>query len=223
LQELGAAPDRILIQPRGIDVEQFRPASQPLPGAACSAIVTRSLFPEYGHTTILEAVAAVIASGREVRLDIAGDGVEMPALRKLASRLGIADHVRFLGLVSHSALPEHLRGSALYLSMSRTEGLSASLIEAMASGCFPIVSDLPANRELIDEGRNGFLVPVDQPSALADAILRAMEDPALRRTAAGLNVSWVRSHADARTNQAAFVHAYRALVARTRNAPAPAA
>ncbi|MEP6617500.1 MAG: glycosyltransferase, partial [Ginsengibacter sp.] len=58
----------------------------------------------------------------------------------------------------------------LYISMPSTEGVSASLFEAMAAGCYPIVSDLPGNRAWITDQINGRLVPVDDVQKLAEAI-----------------------------------------------------
>jgi glycosyltransferase involved in cell wall biosynthesis len=72
---------------------------------------------------------------------------------------------------SSPELPALLRSCNVYVSMPITEGVSASLFEAMACGCYPIVSDLPANRFWIAHGDNGCLVPVDDCAALESGLL----------------------------------------------------
>ena len=66
--------------------------------------------------------------------------------KKLAADLGISEAVRFEGAVDRESIPQMLDSSAIYCSMLDTDGLSASLIEAMAAGLFPVVTDIPANK-----------------------------------------------------------------------------
>ena len=158
---LGAAPHKILVRPRGVDLSKFYPSPSGPPIDALRLVSTRSLFPEYRHEIILEAVAAVARHGIPIFLDIAGDGVLSERLRSQALRLGISEHVRFHGQIFHDRLPELLRQCNVYVAMPITEGVSASLLEAMASGCYPVVTDLVANRHWITPPTNGDLVRVD--------------------------------------------------------------
>ena len=75
----------------------------------------------------------------------------------------------------------------VFCTLSYSDGNNISLNEAMACGCFPIASRIPANEEWIIDGENGFLVPVDDPQAVADAICRALADSELRERAAIIN------------------------------------
>jgi glycosyltransferase involved in cell wall biosynthesis len=95
---LGAPREKILVMPRGIDLETFTPPAAPRIDAL-RVIVTRSLFEEYRHALILQAVANVSRRGVPVSLEIAGDGALMQALNDQAARLGIADRVHFHGRV----------------------------------------------------------------------------------------------------------------------------
>jgi len=133
-----------------------------------------------------------------------------------------------------------LRRSQVYVSLVSTEGVSSSLLEAMACGVFPIVPDIPANRLWIEDGKNGFLVPMDgwqrdhvrgflapptDQARLADTIVAALRDERLRRNARDINVEIVRHKACWHTNMARMERAYRALAesrARSRHAVAPA-
>ncbi len=100
--------------------------------------------------------------------------------------LGLADRFSFLGRLAPAALAAELRAAAVYVSTSRSDSTSVSLLEAMACGAFPVVTDLPANREWIADGENGLLVG-REPNGLAEALLRALGDGELRRAAAEKN------------------------------------
>lgn len=168
----GAAPEKIMILPKGIDLTKFGkqvPFFYPKSEKKI-AIVTRSLKTEYCHEVIINATKLLSQNGVFLECWIVGDGPRREELEKLAFDMGIQDRVKFLGLVKNSALPQLLDMADIYLSMPNTEGVSSSLFEAMASGCFPIVSDLPANRAFIEDGVNGFLIEIDNSVQLAKKI-----------------------------------------------------
>jgi len=83
----------------------------------------------------------------------------------------------------------------LYVSTSTSDSTSVSLLEAMAAGCFPIVSDIPANREWIASEAQGMLFPCGDDAALAACILRAGADPALRAGAQEANRAVIAARA----------------------------
>ena len=180
---LGATRDKILVCPRGVDLQRFYAPSPFPPVDSLRLVCTRSLFPEYCHNVILDAVAAVARRGVPISLDIAGDGVLLGDLKNQASALGIADRVRFHGKVPHDRLPEMLRACNVYVAMPTTEGVSASLFEAMACGCYPIVSDLTANRQWIATG-SGALVAVDDTEGLERTLLAVWANPTVVAAAA---------------------------------------
>jgi glycosyltransferase involved in cell wall biosynthesis len=80
----------------------------------------------------------------------------------------------FSGGVSDSAIKDALQSASYYLSASLSDGASSSLLEAMACGLFPIISDIPANREWITHEKNGLLFPAGDDSALSACIRRAI-------------------------------------------------
>jgi glycosyltransferase involved in cell wall biosynthesis len=83
--------------------------------------------------------------------------------------------VIFPGQVSYAELPQFYRSADLYVAATRSDGTSISLLEAMACGCPVLVSDIPGNREWVEEGVNGWLFPEGNAEALAQGILRAIE------------------------------------------------
>ncbi len=170
--ESGANPAKIMIMPKGINLQKFEVKKRATEKRKTPiAIVTRSLYELYRHEDIIQAVSILKERKIDMECWIVGEGKRKQMLEKLSVELQVADRVRFFGLIENDDLPALLRQSDIYLSMPNTDGVSASLFEAMASGCFPIVSDLPANRAFIVSGKNGILVPVGDPEKLADAIL----------------------------------------------------
>ncbi len=169
--ESGANPSKILNLPKGINLSLYsnvRPFE--FKNSIPIGIVTRSLSSIYNHHDILHAFKILKDRGMYVVCWIVGGGVLEKELSLLADKLDIKDRVVFHGKIDNDLLPEKLVKSDFYLAVPETEGVSASLFEAMATGCFPIVTDLPSNRAFISPGINGFLVPVHNPARLADAI-----------------------------------------------------
>ena len=90
-----------------------------------------------------------------------------------------------------------MRKAHIFASLSRSDGTSISLLEALACGLFPVLSDIPPNREWLDErAHNAALVPLDQPETLAAALEQAILDGDLRRKAAVFNRDLVSQRAD---------------------------
>ncbi len=151
-------------------------------------ISTRSLdSPLYEIDTILRAMAMVRRRLQTAQLLVAGSGRLQPALHKLAQDLGLAENVRFVGFLDQEALRSALASAHVYVSVPRSDATSVSTLSAMAAGCFPVVSDLPTQEEWIEDGVNGFHVPVGDVAALARRVGDALENDALRRDAAPRN------------------------------------
>jgi glycosyltransferase involved in cell wall biosynthesis len=170
---------------RIIYLPNFVPDSAAAAGSIASggreplALALGRLHPNKGFDLLLEALAET----RNVTLWIAGDGPLRSSLERLASRLGIAGRVRFLGW--REDVPHLLAAADLLVCPSLHEPLGNVVIEAWSAG-LPVVataSDGPA--ALIQDGESGILVPLPGargggPQALADAIERVCADPTLR-------------------------------------------
>jgi glycosyltransferase involved in cell wall biosynthesis len=114
--------------------------------------------PLYRVDAIVRAFARLPARCSGWTLEVAAAGSETDALKRLAVELGVAERVEFTGMLSPQALAQSYRRAALFASVPLTDGTSVSLLEAMAAGCVPVLSDLPANREWVVDGLNGWLV-----------------------------------------------------------------
>lgn len=225
LLEAGASPERILRLPRGVDLDVFDPGRtlelQPFPGGAgvdrnparpARLVVTRTLNDDYRHRDIFHALARLRAGGFEASIDVIGDGALSAELRALAG-LVIPGAARFHGRCGPEVVAAILRESDLYISVPIAEGLSASLVEAMACGTYPIVTDHPGNRVLVRDGVNGSLVAVGDEAGIAQAIRKAWEDPGLRGRAVVANRRSIEENFSARRNLGVMVERWRSIVA----------
>jgi glycosyltransferase involved in cell wall biosynthesis len=127
-----------------------------------------------GFDLAVRALAAV----PHAYLWLAGEGEEEPELRRLAAELGVADRVRFLGWRKDtSALLG--RAAALVVPSRWQEALGLVVLEAWSAGVPVVSTDTPGPRYLMAESGSGMLVPIDDDAALAGALRRVVEDPAL--------------------------------------------
>jgi glycosyltransferase involved in cell wall biosynthesis len=167
----GVRADKVRTIRNGIDVQRFAYTG---PQADGPAVIVARLSPEKDIDTLLRAAALVVRREPAFRLEIAGDGPCLASLRQTSSALGLQEHVRFLGQVRE--VPELLARAGLFVLSSLSEGISLTLLEAMAGGLPIVATSVGGNPEVVADGESGFLVPPQNPSALADALLRLRSD-----------------------------------------------
>ncbi len=130
------------------------------------------LVGQKGFSTLLRAFAEVVRA-RRARLVILGEGEERPVLEQQAERLGVSDHVWMPGFVSNPM--KYMADAEAFVLSSKSEGLGNVLIEAMACGTPVVSTDCPGGpSEVLQGGKYGRLVPVEDPTALAVAIEEAL-------------------------------------------------
>ena len=211
MREAHADINKILVLPKGIDLEKFG-NKNPKNTSKIYAIVTRSLMPEYRHEVILKAFSILNQEGIDFELTIVGDGKQLSMLKKLATKMKIENKVNFTGRIPNSKLPELLQESNFYISMPITEGVSASLFEAMASNCYPVVTDIPGNQSWIKHRENGQLITIDNYRMLAEELLWAFENSEHRNTVILKNRKFVEENADYTTNMKIIADKYHELI-----------
>jgi glycosyltransferase involved in cell wall biosynthesis len=202
---------KVMVFPKGINLSVFEfknDNSQP----TIKAIVTRSLLPEYKHDIILKAFAILNKKNIPFELTIVGGGIMKKSLILLSKELKIESKVVFTGIIKNHDLPKLLQQSNLYISMPTTEGVSASLFEAMACGSFPIVTDLPGNRSWIKQKENGVLVESENIEKLADAIIWAFQNSEIRQKAIVENRKFVEINANYTINMKKIADKYHQLI-----------
>jgi glycosyltransferase involved in cell wall biosynthesis len=209
----GANPNSIMVLAKGLDLSRYtfvnQLAQNPLP---LKAIVTRSLEKDYQHWNIIDAVSILKSKGILLEVNIVGGGSLLKMLQQKAIDKGVTELIHFLGRIPNEELPKLLTQCPLYLSVPTTEGVSSSLFEAMAAGCFPIVTDLPGNRAFIHPNQNGNLVPVNNAQALANAIEKFIENPHQFEAAIIQNRKLIDDKVDREKNMKVFWAKYQDLV-----------
>ena len=214
---LGATAARLHVIPWGVDLKRWSPAPEREPGLLLSA---RMHEPIYDLETLIEGVAVVLARRPDTRLVIVGDGSSRPGLERLAARRLPPGRFAFVGRLESDALTALVARAEIYLSASRSDSTSLSLLEAMAAGALPVVSDLEGNREWVAEGDGARLFPVGDAPALAVALDRALGDPAWMTAARRRNREVVTARGDRELNLARIESLFEQLAARAR-APEP--
>ncbi len=182
--DLGVDEKKVIQSPMGVDRElvfegekrksdlSFRDENKTF-----VILSNRRLEPVYDLATLLKAVPLVIKQAeRKVRFVIVGEGSQKKKLMRLARDLEVEQQVEFKGELSRKELIDCYKESDIYLSTSLSDSTSVSLLEAMALGFVPIVTDIPGNREWIEDKKNGFVFPISNHHALAKQIVYAIEE-----------------------------------------------
>ena len=183
----------------GIDTIRFTPTKNP--PSCISILCNRGFSSVYNNEYLLDGLAEL---GNHVHYDevlYASAGPRLAQARAKAATLptNVAQRIHFLGGVSDKEMLASLHRASVYVSLSRSDGTSISLLEALACGLFPVLSDIPQHREWIDPKlQNGLLVPLDRPKELAKALERALMDRTLRERASTINRQIILDRADAR-------------------------
>jgi 1,2-diacylglycerol 3-alpha-glucosyltransferase len=174
--------DMFTVIPTGIKLEPYRLAD----GKALRTregwqddkvlVSTGRLATEKNWPTLLQAARKVHRDHPDMRLVIIGDGPEKSELRELAAELGIAERVTFTGELLFADIPAYLKAADLFMFASVTETQGLVTMEAMAAGLPVVAVDASGTRDIVEDGKHGFLVP-DDPDALADSVNRLLASP----------------------------------------------
>ncbi|MFQ5458382.1 MAG: glycosyltransferase family 4 protein [Myxococcota bacterium] len=213
--KLGCDPEKIRTVAYGIDVDRYAiDTARARPGNPPRLLSTRAMRRDYNQEQMLRALPEVAARHPGVIWTALGEGPERERLARLAGELRVARNLDFPGRVSGERLLALLQASDVYLSAVATDGVSASLLEAMACGAWPVVTDNAANRLWIRPGVTGDLVPAGDARAMARAILGALADPGRAAAARAENRALVADRASLWRNMALIDEMLRAVAAR---------
>jgi glycosyltransferase involved in cell wall biosynthesis len=198
IEKLGIIGEKISVSPMGVDEPFLKPLINREVnriGQRITILSNRQLQPIYNISLLIRAIPGVLKEEPNTKFIIAGIGSERENLEKQVKDLNISSSVQFLGWVKHEEMPKLLSQADIYISTSLDDGTSISLLEAMASGAFPIVTNIPSNREWIADGDNGFLVPTDEERILAEKILEAIRNQDLLETSRDKNFCLIKEKA----------------------------
>ncbi len=176
--------DKFTVIPTGIDITPYKKAD----GAAVRAqwngnddkiiISAGRLAEEKNWVTLLEAFAIAQKRLTNIRLVLLGDGPQAQALHRLAGELEITDRVTFVGKVPFEDIPNYLKAADLFAFASITETQGLVTLEAMAAGLPVVAVDASGTRDILEDGKQGFLTQNDA-NDLANGLIRLVENSSL--------------------------------------------
>jgi glycosyltransferase involved in cell wall biosynthesis len=214
LQVEGLPPHKVRMIYNGIDTARFNRSAGGSNGAKAArptVTMVARMSTEKDFESLLCAAPAIRAQIPDVEIRLVGDGPLRPALEKLASELGLAGTATFLGKRDDVAL--QLQRSHVFVLSTMTEGLSISLLEAMACGLPIVATSVGGNPEVVVDGQTGFLVPLQSPNELADRIVWLLTHPHQAEAMGSAGRERIAKYFDVRGTAAAYEALYGELIA----------
>jgi glycosyltransferase involved in cell wall biosynthesis len=184
----GIAPGRIAVVHCGLDHARFRPTATK--SAAPTVAFLGRLRKYKGVDFLLEAFARVVRTRPEARLSIVGDGPHRVALGRRAQALGLADRATFHGFVPAEEKVALLSAAHVSACPSPKEGWGLTVVESNACGTAVVASRSPGLVDSVKDGETGLLVTHGDVDALASALLRVLDDGALRARLEQAGLAW---------------------------------
>jgi L-malate glycosyltransferase len=177
LISVGVPADRITQLPNGVETDSIPVKVNYALQETVRLIFVGRLHEQKGLDVLFAAFQQLLKQYPNLRLQLLGDGPLREDLRALAQQLGLARQVDFVGMTGQ--VIEHLQQADIFILPSRAEGHSNALLEAMACGLPVIVSDIPANVDVIENKRNGLTFVAGDPNSLVNAVTLLLEQAEL--------------------------------------------
>ncbi len=212
----GMNPERTVIIPWGVDLEHFAPgkaeSGKRKNGRGNRKSITlfcsRTWESIYGVDVLAKAFVKVANENPKVNLILLGGGSQGAYIRQILMNGGVMDRVHFGGQVGQRDLPRWYRLADIYISPSHVDGTSVTLLEALASGLPCLVSDIPGNKEWIEDGLNGWTFRDGDADHLAEKILLAIKKRREFKRIGELARKTAEERADWRKNFGKLLEAY---------------
>ena len=218
VQEKGIPQERVLTIPTGVDLTVFDPLkiranlrnelglSAETPVIGTMAVFRRSK----GHRFLLQAMPQILQTHPDLKLLLAGEGPQEQNLRKMIEELGIAEAVLMPGFREDGA--RVLNTLDVFVFPSLEEALGTAILEALAMEKPVVATRVGGIPEIVEDGRTGFLVPPEDPKALADKVIHLLRDRALGKEMGLRGRRFVESHHDNRFMIRGLENLYRELM-----------
>ena len=186
----GMNPEKTVIFPWGVDIEHFVPKkdergkkkkpvknrkSQIVNPKSITLFCSRTWESIYGVDVLAKAFVKVANVNPDVDLILLGGGSQGVKIRQVLMNGGVMERVHFGGQVGQRDLPRWYHMADIYISPSHVDGTSVTLLEALASGLPCLVTDIPGNKDWVEEGVNGWLFRDGDVDDLAEKILHAIK------------------------------------------------
>lgn len=184
LQKLAQASDStvdFLYIPNGVETERFAPVARP-DNPKVKILFIGRLIPRKGFHRVVQALPQVRKETKiPFEVEVVGTGMYRSELDTLAEELQVSDLIRYVGMVPYDSLEKSYQEADIFVLTSLSEGMPSVILEAMGCGLPIIASDVGGNNEIVQEGKNGYLIVGDDVNTLADRLIRLINDSALRK------------------------------------------
>ena len=177
---LGVPDARIRLVPNGVHVAEFQPSGSAPPFPFPYILAMGSFSHKKGFDVLLRAFASMAVEDPSIHLVMAGAGKELTGYTALVDEQGLQARVHFVGIVQGLYKVQLYQHYLFFVLPSRREPFAVVNLEALAAGKPLVATAVGGNVEVVSEGGNGFLVPPDDPEALARRMLTLLQDPAVR-------------------------------------------
>lgn len=230
----GESVDNVVVKPNAIDIARFPDAERPEPGPGepFRIVSVSRLEPKKGLEHLVDAVSLLRDRGFTVVLHLVGAEDELAAnsreytarLRTRVHELALGDRVIFEGRCSQPEVLRHLQESHVFaapfveLESGDKDGIPTVLLEAMATRIAVLTTDSGSMTEVVEDGRNGVVVPQRDPVALADALARLLANRSLRDGLGRAAVATIRDRFDVRVTEGPLHRRIREVIAARRGA-----
>jgi glycosyltransferase involved in cell wall biosynthesis len=206
LQYYKVKENKIRVIHNGVDVDKFKPAADKLKAKAelgfnpedKAILSVGRLYARKGLFTLIESMALVTRKFKNAKFIIAGKGLsnEMKKLVNYAAKLGVKDNIVFTGYFPDKELPRLYQAADIFAFSTFYENLPFAVLEALSSGLPVVTTRVGGIPEMIEDGKNGFLVEPSNARELADRILYYLEHPAVASEMALLARKNIENHFD---------------------------
>ena len=175
--------DKIKQVPFGVDTSVFNTPEKKKERKVMRLGFAKSLKPKYGPDILLKAFAIINKEIPCTQLSIAGTGHMKSELEQIALKLNIADKIQFRGYINKKELIEHFQSLDIFIQSSvyHSESFGVAVLEASSCGVPVVVTNVGGVPEVCIQDKTGFLVPPESPAAIADAVLKLLKDPLMRK------------------------------------------
>ena len=215
--------ERVAVVQWGVDTDSFSPTAEPSPLATALGIEgrpvvlsPRNFAPLYNLDTVVDAFGLVRRERADAVLLMkryAGSDDYVERIRGKIEQAGLTESVKIVDRVPYDQMPDFYRSGQVLVSVPSSDATPVSLLEGMACGCSPVVSDLPSVREWVRDRWNGRIVPIADAAALGRAICDLLADGSTRRTFQARNRELVERAASQRASMTRMTGLYEAALA----------
>lgn len=208
---LGGKKEKIKTVPMGVSKGLFHSQHRKVNNTKIF-LSMRTLCENSNIDCILKAFSRVVREVPSSKLIITNSGDYLESIKKLIIELELDNNVEYLGFVNRQRVSELLYESDVYLSIPTSDSTSVNLLEGMAAGIFPIVSDLPANNEWINHEENGLVLKSINEEELSKLMLKAIHNNNMREASIEINRKIINERAIWEDNMADIEILYKSLI-----------